>query len=43
MKLKAEEFAKNRLHKLRAKKYYMKEKNENVIKVCFEIQHIQPN
>ena len=44
MKLKAEEFAKYCLHKLRAKKFYslMKEKNENVIKVCFDMQQNQP-
>ena len=43
MKLKAEEFAKYRLHKLRGKKCcsLMKEKNENVIKVCFDMQQNQ--
>ena len=43
-KLKAEEFAKYHLHKLGAKKFYslMKEKNGNVIKVCFGMQQNQP-
>ena len=43
MRLKAEELAKYRLHKLRAKKFYslMKEKNKNLIKVCFDIQQNQ--
>ena len=44
MKLKAEEFAKYCLHKLRVKKFYsfMKKKNENFIKVCFDMQQSQP-
>ena len=40
LKIKAKKFAKYRLYKLRAKKFYslMKEKNENIIIVCFHMQ-----
>ena len=44
MKLKVEKFANYHLHKLKAKNFYsfMKEKNKNIIKVCFDMQQNQP-